>query len=205
MKKNIKDDLKLNETEKKVYDKIFLSIKAIEDKVVKKIASGKYSLLLGEREILESFIHYLDDNGINTGKDVGYIMMGMSDPEEIQPVMVMKVNSNTGEIKPFQVCMIKKSDALIGMVDSGLRENKGCNEGCKEEHNKFDTNKLITIEVEQTNNGRSIYSRFLDKNDELSEENVRKITSHIFNTERTLKAVITNARKEEENKGIMYG
>lgn len=204
MNKDIKDDLKLNETEKKVYDKISLGIKAIEDKLVKKLVSGKYSLLLGERELLESFIHYLDDNGINTRKDVGYVMMGMSD-EESQPVMVMKVNSNTGEIKPFQVCMIKKSDVLISMVDSGLRENKGCNKGCKEGHNKFDINKLITIEVEQMNNGRSIYSRFLDKKDELSEENVRKITGHIFNTERTLKNVITNARKEYENQKIMYG
>lgn len=189
-------ELKLDEVEKKVCDNIIRSVRMVEDEVVSKLVTGEYSLLLGEVELLHSFTHYLDDNGINTGKDVGYIMMEMSD-EVNQPVIVVKGNKVTGETILMRMCIIKKSDMLINIIDQGIKEKEG--------YNKFDVKKLLTIEIEETGEGRSIYSKFLEKGDELSEENVRKITGCIFNPTKTLKNIVENVRKEDENKGIMYG
>lgn len=184
------------ELETEIQDKMIKEAKLIENEVVGKLTGGKYSLLIGEPELIEDFATFLKMSGINVGKDLHYFVAGI-DREHVRPLTLIKVNRQTGDRKFLQLCMIKKSDKLIKMVRDNIIQ--------KEDIDNFDTKKLLTIELEDGENGKGIYSSFLDKDKELTKENVAEVTKSMFNPEMSVKEAINYVRKESENEGIMYG
>lgn len=189
MKKN-------TEIETKIQHKIIEEVKLIENKVVDKLVGGKYSLLIGESELIEDFCIFLKMEGIKVEKDIHYFMTG-PDRERAHPLTLIKVNRQTGNKKTIQLCMIKKSDKLIKLVRDNVMK--------KEDISGFDAKKLLIIELENGENGKGIYSNFLGKDKELTKENVAEITRSMFNPEMSIKEAIDYVRKEDENDRVMYG
>lgn len=191
MTKEIKN---VSETERRIYNTLLFNVRLMEEDVINGLLSGEQSLLIGEGDDIDSFLHYISDNGIDIAKDIGYLVIGY-DKENLRPVTITKVNRETGEFKILQICMIRKSDILINLMTQDAKDNL---------EKRLDSKKLIVIELETADNGSEILSRFLGKDEELNIENIKRITRKYFNVDKTFASIVEQYRREMDVERSMY-